>query len=49
MNDPNVDATPGASLVSKNGNAFVFDVAPNAKSVEVAVRGTALKAAVPLQ
>src|SRR5438552_4829819 len=49
VNDPNVDATPGASLVSKNGNAFVFDVAPNAKSVEVAVRGTALKTAVPLQ
>jgi VWFA-related protein len=49
VNDPNVDATPGASLVSKNGNAFVFDVAPNAKSVEVAVRGTALKAAVPVQ
>jgi VWFA-related protein len=49
VNDPNVDSTPGASLVSKNGNAFVFDVAPNAKSVEVAVRGTGLKTSVPLQ
>lgn len=43
VENANVDAAPGASLVSKSGNAFVFDLAPDAKSVEVAVRGTALK------
>ena len=40
---------PGASLVSQSGNAFVFDVAPDAKSVEVAVRGTPLKTIVQLR
>jgi len=43
VENANVDASAGASLVSKSGNAFVFDLAPEAKSVEVAVRGTDLK------
>ena len=48
VDNANVDAT-AASLVSKSGNAFVFDVAPDAKSVELAVRGTALKTSVQLR
>jgi len=48
VDNASVDAT-AASLVSKSGNAFVFDVAPDAKSVELAVRGTALKTSVQLR
>src|ERR1043165_9388560 len=48
VENANVEA-PGASLVSQSGNAFVFDVPPDAKSVEVAVRGTPLKTSVPLR
>ena len=48
VTDANVDAAPGASLVSKSGNAFVFDLAPDAKWIEVAVRGTSLKTSVQL-
>jgi VWFA-related protein len=48
VDNANVDAT-AASLVSKSGNAFVFDVAPDAKSVELAVRGTALKTSAQLR
>ena len=48
VDNANVDAT-AASLVSKSGNAFVFDVAPDAKSVELAVRGTQLKTSVQMR
>jgi len=48
VDNANVDAT-AASLVSKSGNAFVFDVSPDAKSVELAVRGTQLKTSVQLR
>ena len=48
VENASVDAT-AASLVSKSGNAFVFDVAPDAKSIELAVRGTALKTSAELR
>jgi VWFA-related protein len=50
--DATVEVTPHASFVERNGDAFIFEIEgaqPKPEAVAVALKGTPLKASVPVQ